>query len=150
VVAGLRKKLDLNPANGLDSSNQVLILSALRSGMLRSRKLAEIWMKAISSASSPSELGPLDIAVVLLLYSFIPGPKTQIHYVLRNRIKAGVITEALIEKTFNLFLAVCIFTFIRTSTVWMPCIILSVAVWSGSHISVTCDCDFQKANKSGI
>lgn len=117
MVAGLRQKLDLNPVDGLDGSSQVLILSALRSGALRSRKLADIWLKAIASTSSPSELGPLDVAILLLLYSFIPGPKKQIQYVLRNRIKAGVITEALIEKTFNVFLAVCIFTFIRTSTI---------------------------------
>jgi hypothetical protein len=116
VVAVLRQKLDLNPVDGLDGSNQVLILSALRSGALSSKKLADIWLKAIMSASNPSELGPLDVAVLLLLYSFIPGPKKQVQNVLRNRIKAGVITEALIEKTFTIFLAVCIYTFI-TSTI---------------------------------
>ncbi|KDR12150.1 Fanconi anemia group D2 protein isoform X3 [Zootermopsis nevadensis] len=105
VVAGLRQKLDLNPGDGLDGSNQVLILSALRSGALRSQKLADIWLKAIANSCSLSELGPLDVAILLVLYSFIPGPKKRIQYVLRNRIKAGVVTEALIEKTFSIFLA---------------------------------------------
>jgi Fanconi anemia group D2 protein len=105
VVAGLRKKLDLNPVDGLDGNCQVLVLSALHSGALSSKKLADIWLKAISNTCSPSELGPLDVVILLLLHSFIPGLKKQIQNVLRNRIKAGIISEALIEKTFTVFLA---------------------------------------------
>jgi hypothetical protein len=113
VVAGLRKKLDLNPVDGLDGNCQVLVLSALHSGALSSKKLADIWLKSISSAFSQSELGPLDVAMLLLLHSFIPRLKKQIQIVLRNRIKAGIISEALIEKTFTVFLAVCVCLCVR-------------------------------------
>lgn len=105
VVSDLRKKLDLNLVDGLDGSNQVLMLSALHSGALSSQRLADIWMKAISSAHSPSELYPLDIVVLLLLHSSIPGLRKQVQNVLRSHIKAGIVTEALIEKTFTIFLA---------------------------------------------
>jgi hypothetical protein len=117
VVSGLRKKLDLNLVDGLDGSNQVLTLSALHSGALSSQRLADIWLKAISSTHSPSELYPLDIIVLLLLHSFIPGLKKQVQSVLRSRIKAGVVTEALIEKTFTIFIAVSICIFIRNCSV---------------------------------
>ena len=113
MVAGLREKLDLNPVDGLDGNCQVLVLSALHSGVLSSKKLADIWLKAISSTCSPSKLGPLDVVILLLLHSFIPGLKKQIQNVLRNRIKAGIISEALIEKTFTVFLAVCICICVR-------------------------------------
>jgi hypothetical protein len=116
-VAGLRQKLDLTPVDGLDGNNQVLILSALHSGALSSQKLADIWLKAISSASNPLELSPLDVVILLLLHSFLPTRKKQIQNVLRNRIKAGVITEALIEKTFTIFLAVCICIFIKSNSI---------------------------------
>lgn len=112
MVSGLRKNLDLTLVDGLDGNNQVLTLSALHSGALSSPKLADIWLKAISSAHSPSELYPLDIVVLLLLHSFIPGLKKQVQNVLRSRIKAGVVTEALVEKTFAIFIAVCIITFL--------------------------------------
>ena len=119
VVAGLRKKLDLNPVDGLDGNCQVLVLSAFHSGALSSKKLADIWLKAISSTCSPSELGPLDVVILLLLHSFIPGLKKQIQNVLRNRIKAGIISEALIEKTFTVFLAVCICIYVRNRSIWI-------------------------------
>ena len=106
MVSGLRQKLDLSPAGGLDGSNQVLILSALSSGALRCRKLVDIWLKAISSARNSSDLTLLDMAVVLLLHHSLSGRKKNIHNILRNRIKAGVITEALIEKTFTMLLVV--------------------------------------------
>lgn len=124
VVAGLRKKLDLNPVDGLDGNCQVLVLSALHSGALSSKKLADIWLKAMSSTCSPSELGPLDVVILLLLHSFIPGLKKQIQNVLRNRIKAGIISEALIEKTFTVFLAVCICMCVRNS--WKS---VSLSMW---------------------
>jgi hypothetical protein len=92
--------------DGLDGNIQVLTLSALHSGAVSSQKLADTWLKAISSAHSPSDLYPLDIVVLLLLHSFIPGLKKQVQNVLRSRIKAGVVTEALVEETFNIFLAV--------------------------------------------
>ncbi|PNF22433.1 hypothetical protein B7P43_G16287 [Cryptotermes secundus] len=105
VVSGLRKKLDLNLADGLDGNIQVLTLSALHSRALSSQRLADIWLKAVSGAHSPSELYPLDIVVLLLLHSFIPGLKKQVQNILRSHIKGGVVTEALIEKTFTIYLA---------------------------------------------
>jgi hypothetical protein len=103
--------------DGLDGNNQVLTLSALHSRALSSRRLADIWLKAISTARSPSELYTLDIVVLLLLHSSIPGLRKQVQNVLRSHIKAGVVTEALIEKTFTIFLAVCICIFIRNNSV---------------------------------
>lgn len=119
MVSGLRKKLDLNLADGLDGNIQVLTLSAFHSRALSSQRLADIWLKAVSGAHSPSELYPLDIVVLLLLHSFIPGLKKQVQNILRSHIKAGVVTEALIEKTFTIYLAVCICIFIRNSSVCM-------------------------------
>jgi hypothetical protein len=115
-VAGLRKNLDLNPVDGLDGNCQVLVLSALHSGALSSKKLADIWLKAISSTCSPSDLCSLDVVILLLLHSYIPGLKKQIQNVFRNRIKAGIITEALIEKTFTIFLAVSVCILVRNVT----------------------------------
>ncbi|KAJ9576902.1 hypothetical protein L9F63_006520 [Diploptera punctata] len=104
VISGLRQKLDLSTAGGLDGSTQVLIMSALSSGALSCRKLVDIWLKTISSMHSSSDLTLLDMAVLLLLHHSLPARKKNIHNILRNRIKAGVITEAVVEKTFTMLL----------------------------------------------
>ncbi|KAJ4445373.1 hypothetical protein ANN_07178 [Periplaneta americana] len=114
VVAGLRQNLDLNPSGGIDSSNQILIISTLEKGALRYPKVAEVWLKAILNSHSSSDVNPLDIAVLLLLHSSTKNRKKQVQGVLRNRIKGGIITEAVVEKTFTTLLA-AVKTYVKTA-----------------------------------
>ncbi|XP_069683781.1 Fanconi anemia group D2 protein isoform X2 [Periplaneta americana] len=114
VVAGLRQNLDLNPSGGIDSSNQILIISTLEKGALRYPKVAEVWLKAILNSHSSSGVNPLDIAVLLLLHSSTKNRKKQVQSVLRNRIKGGIITEAVVEKTFTTLLA-AVKTYVKTA-----------------------------------
>ncbi|XP_067014882.2 Fanconi anemia group D2 protein [Anabrus simplex] len=117
VVDGLRKYLDFTPLSPSETdkssrpdvstkSSEVLTLANLKTSVIASRALAEAWLSAIKAVRMPSEHRCLDLVMLLVLHEAVPGGKKVVQAIFRNKAKAGLFKESLVEKTFSTLLPV--------------------------------------------
>lgn len=120
IVRELRGNLNLQliaqakPSPSKDSRNtnssnrataQVLTVNSLRFGITLTKVVAEAWINIIDGVRVASEHKSLDIIMLLMIHG-IPRRRKRVEMLIRNKIRSGLINEALLEKTFSCHLVV--------------------------------------------
>lgn len=107
VIRGLRDGLDwtlVGTQSNMDiSSSQVMTVLALKNAVAKSRVLAMNWLKVINQVKTDQEHKPLDIIMLLILFSSSNAREKIIEGIFRKRIKAGLFKSELINITFVKF-----------------------------------------------
>lgn len=90
------------------SSTLFLIFEKLRDSVLKSKKLADIWLKNIGKVRTAAYHKPIDIIMLLILHSISPDltRKKAVEAVFKNKIRIGHFKESLIQDTLSVGLVI--------------------------------------------
>lgn len=119
IASDIREKVHLPPENEAPSSQssqrpqaakgsskedaayQVLFFRNIKMASLIHKYLINAWLKAINDVEEVKMFRPLDFLLLIVLYDAIPAKRKNIESIVRNKIRAGLFTNAMLEQTFE-------------------------------------------------
>ncbi|KAL1115915.1 hypothetical protein AAG570_006204 [Ranatra chinensis] len=123
LINGLRSELAVClPASSLTqgkfsgeelSTVQSLAFDKLKDAVLKSRKLADAWLKNIMKVKNASKHKPIDFVMLLILHCTTTDQvkKKAVETAFRTKIRAGEFNENLVKDTFSTLPGVSTFLF---------------------------------------
>lgn len=85
------------------ATSQVLTATAIRNSMVFSKVTANSWLKLITSCKVSSDHKPIDLIILLILYSTSEEKQRQVENVIRKQIKLNILKEELLDESFEKF-----------------------------------------------
>lgn len=111
ILSGLRNGLDFTPLHETTENHgnsETLTVTALRDAVLGARDVATAWLNIIENVPDASSHKPLDVIILLVIYSSIPVFKKRVETIFRYKMKMELFKTSLLEKLFKSFHVVCI------------------------------------------
>ncbi|XP_075238218.1 fancd2 [Lycorma delicatula] len=107
VLNGLRTEICLKNA---DESIQVIVFKGIQDCMYALKFLSSAWLKNISGVKSLENHRPLDIIILLIIFSISVDDtkKRAVFTVLKNKIRDGLFKKKLLTETFEVYTQVVI------------------------------------------
>ncbi|KAK7071509.1 hypothetical protein SK128_027158, partial [Halocaridina rubra] len=79
---------------------EVLLFDKIKMVTLVNTFLANSWLKAIQDVVDVTSLRPFDFIVLVVLYDVLPYRRRPIESIIRNKIRMGLFSDAVVEKIF--------------------------------------------------
>ncbi|CAH0725783.1 unnamed protein product, partial [Brenthis ino] len=106
IVVGLRNALGWPTSNTTlqdIASSQILTASAIRNSIISSKVIANAWIKLIANCKINTDHAPIDLILIVILYSTTEEKQKQIENIVRKQIKLNILNEELLEDAFEKF-----------------------------------------------
>ncbi|XP_059049077.1 Fanconi anemia group D2 protein [Achroia grisella] len=106
AVQGLRNTLGWSTSISKQqeiATSQVLTAVAIRNSMVSSKVIANAWLKVASTVKSSTDHKPIDIIILLILYSTSEEKQKLVDNVIKKQIKCNVLKEVLVDECFEKF-----------------------------------------------
>ncbi|CAL4104392.1 unnamed protein product, partial [Meganyctiphanes norvegica] len=84
-----------------DAAYQVLFFRNIKMASLIHKFLINAWLKAINDVEEVKMNRPLDFLLLIVMHDAVPAKRRPIESILRNKIRFGLFTSALLEQTFE-------------------------------------------------
>lgn len=105
TVLQIRNALDIIVGNESASqeaeTRKIVALDKFRSCSCNSKQLFEAWISMIGSINQPSDHKPIDLIILIILYSTGTTRKKTIEIILKKRLKLGLFRTQILEKIFE-------------------------------------------------
>ncbi|KAL0275666.1 UNVERIFIED_CONTAM: hypothetical protein PYX00_003456 [Menopon gallinae] len=85
-----------------DGSSVKQTFENLKFAVMASKQMTDTWIKVITEVNSPVEFRCVDFMMLIIIYGNVFGRKNQIAALLRNKIKALVVTEVHVQQAFKI------------------------------------------------
>lgn len=106
AVQGLRNALgwSASMAKPQDiASSQVLTATAIRNSMISSKNIANSWLKVVSNCKINTDHKPIDLVILLILFSTSEEKQKQVENVIKKQIKFDTLRVDLLDEAYEKF-----------------------------------------------
>lgn len=106
AVQGLRNSMGWSESMAKPqdiASSQVLTATAIRNSMIFSKVIANAWLKVVSNCKVNIDHKPIDIVILLILFTTSEERQKQVENVVRKLVKSDVLKEDLLDEAFEKF-----------------------------------------------
>ncbi|XP_050665561.1 Fanconi anemia group D2 protein [Leptidea sinapis] len=85
------------------ATSQVLTAQAIRTSMISSKVIATSWLKVVTNCKESSDHKPIDLVIMIILYSTSEEKQKQVENFICKQIKLNILKEELIDEAFEKF-----------------------------------------------
>ncbi|KAK4317245.1 hypothetical protein Pmani_011660 [Petrolisthes manimaculis] len=114
VISDIREKMNLpgdcvgvgsnksqTKTSNEEGDYEVLLFNAIKMATLSHKYLTTAWLKAIQDVGNVGSVRPLDLLLLLLLHDAVPSQRHPIESMIRNKIRAGLLSDAMLGSIFT-------------------------------------------------
>lgn len=106
IIKGLRENIDW-PTSSTDmqqiDKSQLSTSIAIRNSMISSKTIAHAWMRVLSLCELATEHKPLDMIILLLIYTISEEKQKIVEKLVKNEIKLDILKKDFIKESFIKF-----------------------------------------------
>lgn len=85
------------------ASSQVLTATAIRNTIVSSKVIANAWLKVVANCKLNTDHNPIDLIILLILFSTSEEKQHQVENLIRKQIKMCILREELLDEAFEKF-----------------------------------------------
>ncbi|KAK3892628.1 hypothetical protein Pcinc_003517 [Petrolisthes cinctipes] len=117
VISDMREKINLpgdcvgvgssssskshTKTNNEEADYELLLFNTIKMATLSQKYLTTAWLKAIQDVGNVGSVRPLDLLLLLLLHDAVPSQRHPIESMIRNKIRAGLLSDAMLGHIFT-------------------------------------------------